>query len=93
MPKLRWGNKARNWQILSRYQRGLDSLLHFTLCLYVMGLSMRDLQEALYPILGSVLPLSAINRITLEAQHHMDSHRQSSIEHIPFILIVDGVEF
>ena len=91
VPKLRWGNKARNWQILTRYQRGLDSLLHFTLCLYVMGLSMRDLQEALYPILGSVLSLSAINRITLEAHHHMDSHRQSSIEHTPFILIVDGV--
>lgn len=91
MPKLRWGNKERNWQILTRYQRGLDSLLHFTLCLYVMGLSMRDLQEALYPILGSVLSLTAINRITLEAQHHMDSHRQSRIEQTPPILIVDGV--
>lgn len=91
VPKLRWGNKARNWQILTRYQRGLDSLLHFTLCLYVMGLSLRDLQEALYPILGSVLSLSAINRITLDAQHHMDSHRKSSIARTPFILIVDGV--
>lgn len=91
VPKLRWGNKERNWQILTRYQRGLDSLLHFTVCLYVMGLSMRDLQEALYPILGSVLSLSAINRITLDAQHHMDEHRQSRIEQTPPILIVDGV--
>jgi len=91
VPKLRRGNKERTWQILTRYQRGLDSLLHFTLCLYVMGLSMRDLQEALYPILGNVLSLTAINRITLEAQHHMDEHRQSPIEHTPFILIVDGV--
>jgi len=61
VPKLRWGNKEREWQILRRDQRGLDSLLNFTLCLYVMGLSLRDLQEALYPILGSVLSVNAIN--------------------------------
>ncbi len=91
VPKVRWGNKARDWQILTRYQRGWDSLLHFSLCLYVMGLSFRDLQEALYPILGSVLSLSAINRITLEAQHRMNTHRQTPIEHTPPILIVDGV--
>ena len=91
VPKVRWGNKEREWQILTRYQRGFDSLLHFSLCLYVMGLSLRDLQEALYPMLGSVLSLSAINRITLEAQHRMDSHRQSPIEQTPPILIVDGV--
>ena len=91
VPKLRWGNKERNWQILTRYQRGLDSLLHFALNLYVMGLSFRDLQEALYPILGSVLSLGAINRITQEAQQHMDAHRESPIEKSPAILIVDGV--
>ena len=91
VPKLRWGNKEREWQILKRYQRGLDSLLNFTLCLYVMGLSLRDLQEALYPILGSVLSVNAINRITLNAQTHMDEHRQSPISQTPAILIVDGV--
>ena len=91
VPKLRWGNKEREWQILKRYQRGLDSLLNFTLCLYVMGLSLRDLQEALYPILGSVLSVSTINRITLNAQTHMDEHRQSPISQTPAILIVDGV--
>ena len=91
VPKLRWGNKEREWQIIKRYQRGLDSLLNFTLCLYVMGLSLRDLQEALYPILGSVLSVSAVNRITLEAQTQMDEHRQSPIIQTPGILIVDGV--
>ena len=56
-----------------------------------MGLSLRDLQEALYPILGSVLSVSAINRITLNAQTRMDEHRQSPISQTPAILIVDGV--
>jgi transposase-like protein len=37
VPKLRWGNKEREGQILERYQRGLNSLLNFALCLYVMG--------------------------------------------------------
>ena len=31
-----------------------------------MGLSLRDLQEALYHLLGSVLSVSAINRVTLK---------------------------
>ena len=91
VPKLRWGNQEREWQILTRYHRGLDSLLNFTLCLYVMGLSLRDLQEALYPILGSVMSVSAINRITLDAQNEMNEHRQSLISQTPGILIVDGV--
>ena len=54
VPKLRSNNQERQWQILQRYQRGIRSLLDFTLCLYVMGLSLRDLQEALYYLLGSV---------------------------------------
>jgi len=91
VPKLRSGNKARQWQILQRYHRGLGSLLNFTLSLYVMGLSLRDLQEALYHLLGSVLSVSAINRVTIEAQIHMDSHRQAKLTKTPPILIVDGV--
>ncbi len=91
VPKLRSGNNEREWQILKRYQRGLQSLLDFALCLYVMGLSLRDLQEALYHLLGSVLSVSAINRVTLEAQQRMQVHRQSKITQTPPILIVDGV--
>ena len=56
-----------------------------------MGLSLRDLQEALYYLLGSVLSVNAINRITLEAQKRMEVHRQSPICQTPPILIVDGV--
>ena len=91
VPKRRSGNQEREWQILQRYQRGLKSLVDFTLCLYVMGLSLRDLQEALYYLLGSVLSLSAINRVTLQAQRPMEAHRQSKILQTPPILIVDGV--
>jgi transposase-like protein len=91
IPKLRSNNNEREWQILKRYQRGLKSLLDFSLCLYVMGLSLRDLQEALYHLLGSVLSVSAINRITLEAQQRMQANRQSKIAQTPPILIVDGV--
>ena len=53
VPKLRSDNKEREWQILKRYQRGLQSLLDMTLCLYVLGLSLRDLQEALYYLQGA----------------------------------------
>ena len=56
-----------------------------------MGLSLRNLQEALYPLLGSVLSVSAINRVTLQAQQRMDAHCQSKIVLTPPILIVDGV--
>ena len=62
-----------------------------TLSLYVLGLSLRDLQEALYHLLGSVLSLSAVNRVTQLAQRQMESRRQSLIEETPPILIVDGV--
>ncbi|MCY7407230.1 MAG: transposase, partial [Alkalinema sp. CAN_BIN05] len=44
VPKLRERNAERNWKILERYQRSLGSLLDWMCCLYVMGLSLRDLQ-------------------------------------------------
>lgn len=46
VPKLRQRNAERNWEILERYQRSLGSLLDWMCCLYVMGLSLRDLQYA-----------------------------------------------
>lgn len=91
VPKLRRDNDEREWVILQRYQRALGSLLDFCLGLYVMGLSLRDLQEALYGILGNVLSVSAVNRITLQAQQKMNQHRNGAIEKTPPILIVDGV--
>jgi len=91
VPKLRQNNDEREWLILQRYQRALGSLLDFCLGLYVMGLSLRDLQEALYGLLGNVLSVSAINRLTLQAQQQMNQHRNALIEKTPPILIVDGV--
>jgi len=91
VPKLRHSNGDRDWQILQRYQRGLGSLLNFCLGLYVMGLSLRDLQEALYPLLGAVLSVNAINRITEVAQQQMNQRRTAKITTAPTILLVDGV--
>ena len=91
VPKLRWGNKHRQWRILQRYQRGLSGFLGFALYLYVLGLSLRDLQEACYFLLGAVISRSAINRITLQVQARVDQQRLAPITETPPILIVDGV--
>lgn len=91
VPKLRWGNKQRQWRILQRYQRGLSSFLGFALYLYVLGLSVRDLQEACYFLLGAVISRSAINQITLQVQARIDEQRLAPITKTPTILIVDGV--
>jgi transposase-like protein len=91
VPKLRWGNKKRPWRILKRYQRALTGLLDWRAYVYVMGLSLRDLQEALYFLLGAVLSPTAINRVTLRVQEQLEAQRQAPITTTPPILIVDGV--
>lgn len=91
VPKLRWGNKIRRWRILKRYQRATTGLLDWAAYLYVMGLSLRDLQEALYFLLGDVVSRSAVNRITLRLQEKMEDKCQTPITATPPILIVDGV--
>jgi len=91
VPKLRRGNKARPWQILVRYQSALQPVLDKALYMYALGLSLRDLQEALYLFLGHVLSRAAVNQVTLAAQSKMDAWRQEPITETPPILIVDGV--
>jgi transposase-like protein len=91
VPKLREGNKEREWQILERYQRSLGNLLDWMCVLYVMGLSLRDLQEALYLIVGKVLSVSAVNQITLNVQKQLESKRLVPLARIPKMIIVDGV--
>ncbi|MCY7373340.1 MAG: transposase, partial [Spirochaetaceae bacterium] len=66
VPKLRGRNKEQEWRILQRYQRGLGNLVNWMCCLYVMGLSLRDLQEALYFLVGHVLSRTAVNQVTLQ---------------------------
>jgi len=91
VPKLRHSNKERKWVILERYQRSLGRLLDFAGYLYVMGLSLRDLQEALYFLLGAILSRTAINRITLKVQEQMTADQQRILTDTPAIIIVDGV--
>ncbi|MBU0492904.1 MAG: transposase [Chloroflexi bacterium] len=91
VPKLRWGNKQRPWHILQRYQRALTGLLDWLAYVYVMGLSLRDLQEALYLLLGAMLSPTALNRVTLRLQDHLAALQHAPIVTTPPILIVDGV--
>lgn len=91
VPKLRRGNKEREWQILTRYQSCLQYVLDGLLYVYVLGLSLRDLQEALYVLFGSLLSVSAINQITIKVQSEMTAWRQRPLQQTPPIIIVDGV--
>jgi len=91
VPKLRQRNGEREWSILQRYERSLGNLLDWMCCLYVMGLSLRDLQEALYFILGKVLSVSAVNQITLKVQQQLETRRQKPLSRTPEMLLVDGV--
>jgi putative transposase len=91
VPKLRRRNAEREWQILERYQRSLGNLMDWLCCLYVMGLSLRDLQEALYFLLGRVLSVTAVNQITLQVQQKLDEKRQVPITETPAVILVDGV--
>jgi transposase-like protein len=91
VPKLRRGNKEREWGVLTRYQSTQQIVLDKALYLYVLGLSLRDLQEGLYLFLNHVLSRTAINRVTLAAQGQMEVWRRASLTETPPILIVDGV--
>ena len=61
VPKLRRGNEDRRWHILVRYQSAQRIVLDKALYLYTLGLSLRDLQEALYLFLRRVLSRTAVN--------------------------------
>src|SRR6266498_5009968 len=91
VPKLRSGNAERPWQILTRYQLAMQPVLDLALYLYTLGLSIRDLQEALYLSFGHVLSREAVNRVTIAAQSPMQVWRSREITDTAPILIVDGV--
>ena len=91
IPKLRAGNGKRRWDILRRYQLSMPLLLDQALYLYTLGLSVRDLQEALYVLFGHVLSREAVNRVTIAAQSPLEQWRTRPITDTPPILIVDGV--
>jgi transposase-like protein len=91
VPKLRSANAQRPWQILTRYQLAMQTVLDQALYLYTLGLSIRDLQEALYLVFGHVLSREAVNRVTIAAQSPMQLWRTRPITDTPPILLVDGV--
>ena len=91
VPKLRSSNKERKWRILERYEKNVVGMLAYASYLYVMGLSIRDLQMALYFLLGTILSTTAINRVTLKVQKRLDEERLCKIDQTPIALIVDGV--
>lgn len=91
IPKLRRGNATREWQILRRYQRLAPRVLDQLLYLYQLGLSLRDLQEALYVLLGETLSRQAVNRVTEQVETTMQAWRRQPLGETPPILIVDGV--
>jgi len=91
VPKLRSGNADRPWQILTRYQLAMQEVLDLALYLYTLGLSIPDLQEALYLTFGHVLSREAVNRVTIAAQSPMQLWRERPLLDTPPVLIVDGV--
>lgn len=58
---------------------------------YCLGLSLRDLQESFYPILGQILSLSAVNGIINQLASRIEQVKKEKIANPPPILIVDGV--
>lgn len=91
VPKLRRGNKEREWKILTRYQTSLQYVLSRLLYIYMMGLSIRDLQEAMYVMWGPLLSVSAINKVTTSVQAQITARQQQPIAKTPPVIIVDGV--
>lgn len=91
VPKLRGGNAKRPWQVLRRYQLAMPLVLDQALYLSTLGLSIRDLQEALYVLFGHVLSREAVNRVTIAARSPMETWRTRPITDTPPMLIVDGV--
>src|SRR6266545_8375450 len=83
IPKLRGDNRARDWQVLTRYQLSMPLLLDQALYLYTLGLSIRDLQEALSILFGHVRSRDAVNRVTRAAQSPLETWRSSRITATP----------
>ena len=91
VPKLRYGNRERDWHILTRYQRLQNRSLDQLLYLYTLGLSLRDLQEGLYILFGDTLSRQAVNRVSQQVESTMSAWLKQPIPKTPPVVIVDGV--
>lgn len=91
VPKLRCGNKKRDWKVLKRYERSFGPWLDLQLHLYRLGLSQRDLQEVLQLSFGQALSVKAIEHLTDVAHEDMEAFRRALLEETPPVILVDGV--
>jgi transposase-like protein len=91
VPKLRRGNRALQWQTITRYEHCWGPLLDHHIMGYCLGLSLRDLQEGLYATLGEVVSLAACNRLVGAVDAHLQAWKQAPIAVPPTVVMVDGM--
>ena len=91
VPKLRKGNAALEWQTISRYQRCWGPCLDQQVMHYGLGLSLRELQEAMDATLGEVLSVASCHRIVASVGQRAEACKTQPLEGPPAILLVDGM--
>jgi len=91
VPKLRKGNGNLEWQTISRYERCWGPFLDQQVMNYCLGLSLRDLQEALYAPLGEVVAVASCNRIVASVGQRAEAFKTQSRAAPPPIILVDGM--
>ena len=91
VPKLRRGNAALEWQTISRYQRCWGPCLDQQVMHYCLGLSLRDLQEAMDETRGEVLSVASCNRIVASVGQRAEACNTQPLEAPPAMLLVDGM--
>ena len=91
VPKLRCGNKDRDWEVLERYERSFGPWLDLQLHMYRLGCSQRDLQEILHLGFGQVLSVKSVEHLTDVAHEEMEAFRRAPLKDTPPVILVDGV--
>lgn len=91
VPKLRRGNSQIKWESVEKYQRVWKDMMDRYIMDYCLGMSLRDLQESFYPILGQILSLSAVNGIIYQLVSRIEQVKKGKIANPPPVLIVDGL--
>ena len=90
VPQLRRGNGHLCWQTITRYERCWGPLLDQQVLSYCLGLSLRDLQEAMRLTLEGVLSLEACNRLVLALAERGEAWKPRRLATPPPIVMVDG---
>ena len=90
VPTLRRGNRPRCWQTIPRDERCWGALLDPQVLRYGLGLSLRDLQEAMRLTLGEVRSLEAWNRLVFGLEARGAAWKTRRVAAPPPIVMVDG---